>query len=97
MVCAVVDDVTGDGVVEVTGCGVPVAESHHDTHVSHMTKNYNALTHNITQTHTGWALIGVSSSSSCRWSSSSHGLRFTCSRITKDVCKHIYTCSVEEL
>ena len=39
MVCAVADDVTGDGVAEVTGCGVPVAESHHDTHVSHMTKD----------------------------------------------------------
>ena len=47
MVCAVANDVTGDGVVEVTGCGVPVAESHHNTHVSHMTKDIIHITHNI--------------------------------------------------
>ena len=45
MVCAVANNVTGDGVVEAcSGCGVPVAESYHDTHVSHMTKDIVHIT-----------------------------------------------------
>ena len=64
MVCAVADDVTGDGVVEVTGCGVPVAvervaESHHDTHVSHMTKDLYTLQYTNTQHNANTYWVGI--------------------------------------
>ena len=59
MVCAVADDVTGDGVVEVTGCGVPVAESHHNTHVSHMTKDVYTLQCTNTQQNTNTYWVGI--------------------------------------
>ena len=47
--CAVADDVRGDGVVEVTVCGVPVAQSYNDT--SHMTKQHTQLGRHLLGVH----------------------------------------------